>query len=70
MQPVAEVLEEDVLVAEVPVAQPLEGISMAPAEHPVEQPPLPDQMYYQQPPRPISEMLGTGSFYFLQVSLK
>lgn len=38
-------------------------------EPPIEQQALPpEQLYYQQPPRPITEMLGGGSFYFLQVS--
>lgn len=42
-----------------------------PVEPPMEQQTLPpEQLYYQQPPRPITEMLGTGSFYFLQVSVK
>ncbi|KAJ8971430.1 hypothetical protein NQ314_000686 [Rhamnusium bicolor] len=50
-----------------------------PQQPPVEpQPPIeqalpPEQIYFQpppqpQPPRPITEMLGTGSFFFLQVS--
>lgn len=39
-----------------------------PVEPPMDQQTLPpEQLYYQQPPRPITEMLGTGSFYFLQV---
>ncbi|XP_017782980.1 PREDICTED: caprin homolog [Nicrophorus vespilloides] len=37
------------------------------------QPPVPEAMYYQQPPpppapRPITEVLGNGSFFFLQDS--
>lgn len=47
---------------------------------PIEQALPPEQMFFQpvppppqpqpQPPRPITEMLGTGSFFFLQVSTK
>lgn len=30
--------------------------------------PVIEQPFYQQPPRPISEVLGTGTFFFLQDS--
>ncbi|KAB0799382.1 hypothetical protein PPYR_07262 [Photinus pyralis] len=40
-----------------------------PIEHPLEQIQQTDQqIYYQPPPRPISEVLGPGSFHFLQDS--
>lgn len=46
----------------------IEARGPVPVEAPMEQQALPpEQLYYQQPPRPISEMLGGGSFYFLQV---
>ncbi|KAF5308890.1 hypothetical protein FQR65_LT00590 [Abscondita terminalis] len=41
-----------------PVEMPLEQIQQQPEQ----------QMYYPPPPRPISEVLGTGSFFFLQDS--
>lgn len=58
------------------VVPPVEGVQMEPArppvplqvEQPIEQLPPDQQIYYQQPPRPISEVLGTGSFFFLQDS--
>lgn len=56
---------------------PIESVSVdanrpvpLPIEHPLEQLQQPDQQmfYQQQPPRPISEVLGPGSFHFLQDS--
>lgn len=44
-----------------PSVEPLYYQQVAPQTTPVQQQP-------QQPPRPITEMLGTGSFFFLQVS--
>lgn len=56
------------------VLPPLETVTIEPSrppvppqvEPPLEQMPPEQQIYYQQH-RPITEVLGTGSFYFLQV---
>lgn len=45
-----------------PSVEPIYYQPVPPQTAPVQQPP-------QQPPRPITEMLGTGSFFFLQVKI-
>lgn len=70
---VPEVLNHEPLAVQENVLPPLESLTIEARppmqmEPPLEQQTLPpEQLYYQQPPRPITEMLGTGSFYFLQV---
>lgn len=65
IEPVPEVLqtfEQPIIEAPIPlvVAQQIEP--------PLEQIPVePQPIYFQQPPRPITEVLGTASFFFLQV---
>lgn len=71
--PIPDVLNHEPLVPQEAVLPPLENLALDPrppvqVEPPLEQPLPPDQLYYQQPPRPITEMLGSGSFYFLQDS--
>lgn len=63
------------------VIPPMENLTIEPKINPMpvplsqvestleQQMPPPDLFYQQQPPRPISEVLGPGSFFFLQVSL-
>lgn len=70
-----EVLNHEPLAAPENVMPPVESLTIEArppmqVEPPIEQQALPpEQLYYQQPPRPITEMLGTGSFYFLQVKI-
>lgn len=75
--PVPEMLNhEPIPQPEPPIGQieslTIEAMPPVQMEPPREQPLPPEQIYYQQqqqqPPRPITEMLGTGSFFFLQVS--
>lgn len=61
-------IEEEVTAVEPVTVEPTRSVAI-PVEMPIEQIQQPEQqMYYQQPPRPISEVLGTGSFFFLQDS--
>lgn len=71
--PVPEMLDHEPLPPQEPLVGQIETLTieaMPPVqmEPPREQPLPPETIYYQQPPRPITEMLGTGSFFFLQVS--
>lgn len=71
---VPEVLQpppQEVLPAlEAVTIEPPRPLAPAPVEQaPMDQLPPEQQIYYQQPPpRPITEVLGTGSFFFLQDS--
>lgn len=81
-EPQVEVLSEIPTEAPVPVCyvEPTVPVEEVPVVPVVQQPPPPpqviEQQFYQQPPpppaqpqpRPISEVLGTGTFYFLQDS--
>ena len=52
-------------VQSVPLMPPVVQTATVEQQLPPEQ-----QLYYQQQPRPITEVLGTGSFFFLQVMQK
>lgn len=56
------------------VVQPPQPLVIDPSSAPLQLAPSTQDMFYppsqsQQPPKPITEMLGAGSFFFLQVNL-
>lgn len=59
-------LEQEPLAPEPVEQQPIE-LTPVP-QPPVAQLPPPESIYFQDPPLPITEMLGPDNFYFLQVS--